>query len=77
MDQRIGVDALQRGGGGRGIGLRIEGDGRGEAEDRTQALAAGFERIAHRAMQARRAGRRGRRQLAQRSFRLRDECLVP
>ena len=77
MDQRIGVDALQGRRGVGGVGLRREGRGGSEAEDRSQALAAGFERVAHRGMEAGRAGRGGRRQTTERSFRLLDECLVP
>ena len=55
-----------------GIGLRCEGCGGGEAEDRSQTLAARFERVAHGLVESRGAGRGDRRQAAQRRFRLLD-----
>ena len=77
MDQRVSVDALQRRRGVRGVGLRVEGDGGGEAEHRTQAFAAGFERVAHRAVQAGRTGVRRGGEAAQGFLGLADQSLMP
>ena len=77
MDQRIGVDALQGRRGVGSVGASVESRRRSEAEHRAEALAAGFEGVAHRAMQAGGAGRGRRRETAERSFRLLDQRLMP
>ena len=56
VNQRVGVDALQRDGGGEGIVFRAKAVGHGEGQYGAQALAAAEERIAHRFVQAGRAG---------------------
>ena len=61
VDERVGVDALDGDGGGQGVGRTVaEQLGGGEDEDGAEAFAAGFEAVAHRGVEARRARRRGR-----------------
>ena len=63
VDQRVGVDELERAGGGGGAVDGIGDGGRGrEAEQRADALAAGEQAVAHGAMDGRRRDRFGRDQ---------------
>lgn len=61
VDERVGVDALDGDGGGQGVGRSVaEQLGGGEDEDGAEAFAAGFEAVAHRGVESRRARRGGR-----------------
>ena len=76
MDERVGMDALQRGRGMAGVGGGPEGLGGREAEHGAQAFAARLERVAHRRVQAGRARVGGRGQGPQSQFRGLDQGVV-
>ena len=65
VDQRVGVDQLDRAGDRQeALGLGAERAGGGQREDRAHPLAAGEQRVAHRLLEAGGRGRRGEAQLA-------------
>ncbi len=56
MDQRVGVDELDRAGHRHDVGLAAASAGGGDRQQRPDPLAAGEDRVAHRGVQI---GRRG------------------
>ncbi len=68
VDEGVGVEAFDGDGGGKSIGGTVEKIGGGEAEDRAEAFAAGFQAVAHGGVEAGGAGVGGRNQLIDGGF---------